>query len=133
MSLKQDRTQERIRVILSDLLLFEISDPRLQGVTITEVKVDLEIAYANVYVNALGDESRKDEILAGLQHAKGFLRREVGKRIHLRRVPDLIFHWDHTLEHGEHINQVIDKLDIPPAPIEEIMEEDNDDPLGFLD
>ncbi|GAB1422226.1 30S ribosome-binding factor RbfA [Anaerolineales bacterium] len=133
MSLKQDRTQERIRVILSDLLLFEISDPRLQGVTITEVKVDLEIAYANVYVNALGDESRKDEILAGLQHAKGFLRREVGKRIHLRRVPDLIFHWDHTLEHGEHINQVIDKLDIPPAPIEEITEEDNDDPLGFLD
>jgi ribosome-binding factor A len=114
MSIKQDRMAERIQSILSELLLREVADPRLQGVTVTEVQLDAELTFAKIYVNALGDEGRKDEVLAGLQRATGFLRREVGKHVHLRLTPELHFEWDATLEHGERLNQIISSLDIPP-------------------
>jgi ribosome-binding factor A len=113
MSLKKDRMNERIRIILSELLLREVSDPRLQGVTVTEVALDGEMMYANIYVNALADENRQSAVMEGLERAKGFLRREVGKRITTRNTPELLFHWDATLEHGERINQILDNLDIP--------------------
>ena len=115
MSIKRDRMNERIRAILSELLLREVADPRLQSITVTEVTLDPELMFADVYVNALGDESRQEDVLAGLEHAKGFLRREVGKRVRLRSVPELHFHWDFTLERGERINQLLASLDIPPA------------------
>ena len=131
MTLKQDRMAERIQVILSELLLREISDPRLQNITVTEVKTDPEIMLADIYVSALGDESREEEVMAGLDRAKGFLRRELGKRITTRNTPDLHFHWDHTLERGEHINQVLDSLVIPPAEPE--AEQENWDDLDNFD
>lgn len=118
MSIKRDRMADRIREILSQLLLREVSDPRLQGVTVTEVKIDQEYMFADIYVNALADEDRREEVLGGLKRAKGFLRREIGKRVRLRNTPDLIFHWDFTLERGERLNQIIAGLDIPPAPPE---------------
>lgn len=122
MTIKRDRMAERIQAILSELLLREIADPRLRYVTVTEVKLDPELMYADVYVNALADESRQDVVMAGLERAKGFLRREIGKRIRIRVTPELHFHWDETLERGEHMHQLISKLEIPPAPPEEQVE-----------
>jgi ribosome-binding factor A len=119
MSIKQDRVGGRIRQILSELLLREVSDPRLHGVTVTEVELDPELAYAQVYVNALGDESRHDEVMAGLERAKGFLRREVGSRVRLRKTPELRFHWDERLERGERINRLLSTLHIPPPSDDE--------------
>jgi len=119
MSIKQDRMSERVRTILSELLLREVRDPRLQGVTITEVKMDPELMFADIYVNALGDESRQNEVLYGLKSANGFLRREIGKRVRLRNTPELHFHWDVSLQRGERLNQLISSLDIPPAPDED--------------
>jgi ribosome-binding factor A len=113
MSIKQDRIAEQIQAILSTLLLREVADPRLKNITVTEVKIDPELMYANIYINALGDESRQDEVLAGLERAKGFLRREVAKRVRLRSAPELIFHWDVTLERGERLHQLLSSLDIP--------------------
>jgi ribosome-binding factor A len=104
----------RIRTILSELIRREISDPRLQHITVTGVELDPELQYARVYVNALGDESRHDEVMKALNHAKGYLRREVGKRVRLRNTPDLAFLWDESLEHGEQINRLLANLDIPP-------------------
>lgn len=123
MSIKRDRMAERVREILSELLLREIADPRLQGVTITEVKLDSELMYADVYVNALGEEHREKEVLLGLKHAGGFLRREVGRRIRVRNTPELHFHWDTTLERGEYLNQVINSLKIPKATDEDTEQE----------
>ncbi len=114
MSIKQGRMSDRIQQILSQLLLREIADPRLQGITVTEVQLDPELMVAKIYVSAMGDESRQDSVMTGLRRANGFLRREVGKRIRLRNTPELHFHWDHTLEHAERINQLISKLEIPP-------------------
>lgn len=113
MSLKHDRMNERIQVILSELLRREVSDPRLHNITVTDVRLDGEMMYADIYVNALGDESRSTEVLSGLQSAKGFLRRELGQRIRTRNTPELHFHWDATLEEAERLNQLIDKLEIP--------------------
>lgn len=119
MSIKQGRVGERIQTILSELLRREVSDPRLHNVTITEVKLDPELMFADVYVNALGDESRQAQVMSGLKSANGFLRREVGKRVHLRNAPQLHFHWDVMLERGENMNRLLNSLDIPPAPINE--------------
>jgi ribosome-binding factor A len=124
MSIKQDRMAERIQSILSELLLREVADPRLQSVTVTEVQLDGELMFARVFVNALGDEGRKDAVMAGLERANGFLRRELGRRIHLRNTPELHFHWDTTLEHGERLNQILSSLDIPP---EETQDDEYDD------
>lgn len=116
MSLKQERTADRIREILSTLLLMEVTDPALHDVTITSVELDAELEYANVYVNALGDETRQKEVLRGLTRANGFLRREVGKRIQLRRTPYLRFHWDTTLQAAESIDRVFRKIGPIPPP-----------------
>jgi ribosome-binding factor A len=128
MSIKQERMSERIRALLSELLLREVSDPRLQNVTVTEVSLDPELMFADVYVNALGDESRQEEVMSGLTSANGFLRREVGKRVRIRNTPELHFHWDNTLERGERLNKLINSLDIPPAP-----EEDDEDDFDYDD
>jgi len=128
-SFKQDRLTEQIRVILSEVLLRDVADPRLKNVTVTEVKLTSEFEFVDVYVNALGDESRHDEVLKGLERARGFLRRELGKRVRMRSTPDLHFHWDFTLERGERINALIEGLDIPPA--EDVEETDFDDEYDF--
>jgi ribosome-binding factor A len=116
MTVKQERMADRIREILSSLLLLEVTDPALQGVTVTDVRLDQELEYANVYVNALGDELREREVMAGLKRANGFLRHELSQRVKLRRAPTLRFHWDTTLIRGEAIEQAIDRLVVPPAP-----------------
>ena len=113
MSIKRERMSERIHQILSQLLLREISDPRLQDITVTDVTLDPELMYAKVYVSAMGDEDRESEVMQGLRRAGGYLRREVGKRIRLRNTPELHFYWDSTLAHADRINAIISRLDIP--------------------
>lgn len=112
--IKQERTADQIQMILSDLFLRGLRDPRLQGVTVTEVLVDRELMHANIYVNALGDESRQEEVMAGLASASGYLRREIAQRVQLRNAPQIHFHWDPRLAYAEEVNQLLDELDIPP-------------------
>lgn len=104
---------DRIHQILSQLLLREVADPRLRDITITEVKLDPELTVAKVFVSALADESREEDVMRAMKRAAGFLRRELGKRIRLRNTPELHFYWDHTLEQAERINQLISGLQIP--------------------
>jgi ribosome-binding factor A len=116
---RQQRTAEQLRMLLSELCLRQLSDPRLQGLTITEVTIDRELQYADVYVNALGDESREEAVIAALTKATGYLRRELASRLRLRTVPILHFHWDPTLAHAEHIGRLLDTLEIPAERDEE--------------
>ena len=64
--IRQQRTAEQIRTILSELFLRELRDPRVHGLTITEVKIDRELQSADIYVGALGDDAREEEVMAGL-------------------------------------------------------------------
>lgn len=109
-TLRAKRVADRIRAEVSDLLQREISDPRLALVTVTDVSVDRELAYATVFVSSVGDEARQKEILQALDGARGFLRREVASRMHLRSMPQLRFRWDPTPERGEKLARLIDDV-----------------------
>ena len=111
--IRRRRTAEQIKSLLSTLVLRDMRDPRLQGLTITQVRIDREMQYADIFVNALGDESREEEVMDALIGAKGYLRRELASRLELRTVPQLHFHWDPTLAHAERIDQLLESLNIP--------------------
>lgn len=113
MSYKQARMGGRIRTILSELLLREIADPRLHGLTVTEVTLDQEMQYARVYISGFDEDPK--EVMQGLKSANSFLRREVARRVQLRKAPELHFIWDETMQRGERINALIQSLDIPKA------------------
>jgi len=104
------RIAERIRQELSELLLMESSDPRLKGITITEVKVDRELAFAEVYVCTIEGSSRSLDVLSGLDHAHGYLRTALAHRMELRIFPRLLFHWDPTLENAYKIDRLINSI-----------------------
>jgi len=108
--MRASRIADRIREELSEMLIQEISDPRLAGISITDVTVDREIAYSDVYVSALEGAQRAEDVLAGLDHAQGYLRHELSQRIDLRVFPRLRFHWDPTFERAEKIERLIASL-----------------------
>lgn len=104
------RIADRIREVLSEMLIKEISDPRLAQVNITDVTVDRELAYANIFVSCIEGSTRSKEILEGLDHASGFLRRELAARVDLRAFPRLRFHWDPTPENADHIERLLNSI-----------------------
>lgn len=88
----------------------EIHDPRLAGISITEVSVDRELAYAEIYISAVEGSARSKEILAGMESASGFIRRMLTERVDLRTFPRLRFHWDPTPERADRIEQLLYSL-----------------------
>ena len=111
MTIKQERAAQLIMEVLGNLLMLEVTDPALETVNITEVRIDRELEYADIYVHARDD---KDQVMAGLERASGFLRRELAARTSFRRTPVLHFHWDATIEHTERIDELLNSLDIQP-------------------
>jgi ribosome-binding factor A len=109
-SVRLQRIADRIRQDLSELLIREISDPRLHQIFITDAKVDRELAFADIYVSAIEGSARSAEILEGLEHASGFLRRALAASIELRVFPRLRFHWDPTPENADHIERVLAEI-----------------------
>ncbi len=101
------RIEDRIQQEVSELLIHEVNDPRLKQIFITDVKVDRELAYAEVYVSAVEGVSRSAEVLAGLESASGYLRRILSSRMELRSFPRLRFHWDPTPENADHIEKIL--------------------------
>jgi ribosome-binding factor A len=108
--IRLQRIADRIRQDLSEMLIREISDPRLQQIFVTDVKVDRELAFADIYVSAVEGAERSVEILAGLKSASGFIRRALAGRIELRTFPRLRFHWDPTPENADHIERLLTQL-----------------------
>jgi ribosome-binding factor A len=130
--LRSQRIADRIREELSEILIQEISDPRLAGVSITDVTVDRELTVAEIYFSSLDGSERSQEILEGFQHAQGFLRRELSQRIELRVFPRLRFHWDPTFERAERIEKLIASLhSAEEAAVPEVeSDEDGEDASG---
>lgn len=101
------RIADRVRQELSEMLIREINDPRLHQIFITDVKIDKELAFADIYVSAIEGAGRSAEILAGLESASGFIRRALSSRVEVRAFPRLRFHWDPTPENADHIEKVL--------------------------
>jgi ribosome-binding factor A len=108
--MRAQRIGDRIAQELAEMLIMEINDPRLKGVSVTEVVVDRELAYANIYVSAVEGASRSPEILDGMRSASGFLRSELARRVKLRTFPQLRFHWDPTPDHADHIERLFARM-----------------------
>jgi ribosome-binding factor A len=112
------RLGEEIRKLVSDLILRELKDPRLSGiVSITGVDVTADHSHATLYISVLGDtkqqsadQQTKQEVLNAFQSAKGLIRKEIGKNIKLRHVPDLHFQIDTSQEYGRQIETIIAEL-----------------------
>ncbi len=104
------RIADRIRQELSDMLIRDLSDPRLKLVNVTDVKVDRELAYADIYVSAVEGSARSQEILDGLESASGYIRRTLASRVELRVFPRLRFHWDPTPENADRIEKMLAEL-----------------------
>jgi ribosome-binding factor A len=111
MSYRVERFNSLMREELMELLRREIKDPRLSGmISITAVETAPDLKYAKVFVSSLGGVAEKDEVLAGLTRAAGFLRSELTHKLDLRVAPELDFRWDESIEHGAHILELLDKV-----------------------
>jgi len=104
------RIADRIREEISAMMIKEISDPRLHQVYVSDVRVDRELAWADIYVSALEGQARSKDILAGMESATGFFRRTLAARVELRAFPRLRFHWDPTPEHAEHMEKLFAQI-----------------------
>jgi len=105
------RIGDRLRMELSEMLVKgEIHDPRLEGISVTDVIVDRELSYAEVYVSAVEGVSRSKEVLQGLEKASGFLRKTLAEKVELRVFPRLRFHWDVTPERADRIERLLAEI-----------------------
>jgi len=111
-SYRIDRINNLIRQEISELLHRQVKDPRLGGfITVTSVSTSPDLKYAKVYVSQLDAQANRQDVLSTLSTAAGFFRRELTKSLRLRRIPELSFHWDESIERGARILDLMDKLD----------------------
>jgi len=104
---RADRVADLLMAEISDILLRQVGDPRLKGVTITRVKVTDDLRLARIFFVEMGKESCTPEVKACLEKAISFVKRELGKRLKLRYVPDIIFKLDESFEYGSHIDRIL--------------------------
>jgi ribosome-binding factor A len=100
-----------LRRELATLLQNEVKDPRITTfVAITEVDTSPDLRYAKVFISHLGTEEEKKDLLKALKSASGFFRRELAGRIRLRRIPELTFIWDTSIEQGDRIARLLNRV-----------------------
>lgn len=104
---RTDRINEQLRQEIALLVRDEVRDPRVGLATITAVETSPELDHAKVYVSALGEEEQKREVLSGLRSAAPFIRGQLGKRLHMRRIPELHFEIDRVLEEAARIESLL--------------------------
>ena len=130
------RLGEEIRKVTSDLLLRELKDPRFTKnmVSVTAVDVSSDGSYATLYLTAFGlgknselTQEEKNGILDAFQRAKGKIRTEIGRKVKLRHVPELLFKFDTSMEYGRHMEEVLSKLNIPKDEEPEVDFDDEDE------
>ena len=107
---RPDRVAEAIRDELSQLLAREVHDPGVGFITLTRVKVSPDLQAARVYYTTMGDEKAQQETAKALKRATPFLRRQLGQRIRLRRVPEIAFFYDESIAQGDRIEQILQDL-----------------------
>ncbi len=104
---RADRVADLIKAELSDILLRRIRDPRIEFVTITDVKMSADLRSAKIYFVQLGKDRLDADLEAGFEKARGFLKRELGKRLRLRYMPEVLFLYDRSFEYGSRIDRLL--------------------------
>ena len=119
------RLNEQLKRELSELIRTQVRDPRAGVVTVTAVEMASDLGSARVFVRIIGDEAEFKETLAGLEAAAPFLRGLLGRILHIRRIPELRFREDRSMEHARRIEQLLSEVDVPE---EETVEVDAETP-----
>ena len=109
---RADRVADQIRMEVADILMRKIKDPRVHSVTVTGVELTADLRIAHVFVTTMETEEGEREVFAGLSKASGFVRAELGRRLTLRYLPEVIFKKDVSGLHGDRIYQLLDTLHI---------------------
>jgi ribosome-binding factor A len=108
---RPDRVGEQIREELSDILTRgQVHDPGIGFITLTRVQVTSDLQIARVFYTSLGDQKARKETARALDRATPFFRRQIGGRLRLRRVPEIEFRFDETIEHQDRIEQILQDL-----------------------
>ena len=106
-----ERVNSLIRQEISELLQRQVKDPRLGNlITVIDVSTSSDLRHAKIFVSRMGSEEEKQETLSVLAAASGFFRNELAKRLRLRRIPELSFQWDDSIERGDYLSQLIDEV-----------------------
>ena len=117
MAHRVERVNSLIRQEISELLQRQVKDPRLGNfVSVIAVSASPDLKFAKIFVSCLGGEKKKQETLDALAAASGFFRRELARRLKLRRVPELSFQWDDSIERGAHLLQILDQIAAENTP-----------------
>jgi ribosome-binding factor A len=104
------RIEEQLRIELSEII-DEIEDPRVGLATVTAVKVSPDLRHARVFISVIGDEAQRKKTMQGLNSAAHFARRSLSQRLtHLRRIPELTFAYDESIETGSRIDELLDQI-----------------------
>jgi ribosome-binding factor A len=111
---RKDRVAGLIREVISDIVVRRIKDPRVQGVTITDVRMSGDLKSARVYFSSLTDGKVEDH-KQGLDSAQGFIRRELRRELDLRYIPELAFFYDTAFDHSVKISQILKELEVPDS------------------
>lgn len=116
MSQRTDRVDELLRQEIGTLLAKEVQDPRIGFATITDVETSPDLRHAKVWVSVIGQKADRDETLRALDQAMGFIRRELGKRLRIKRIPDLHVRLDDSAERGTRVLHLLNELEAGADP-----------------
>jgi ribosome-binding factor A len=104
---RADKVGDQMREEISEILLKDLKDPRIGFVTITKVAVSDDLRQAKVYYSVFGGEQEKEDSFQGLESATGYIKRELGRRMRLKYMPEITFLFDDSLEYGAHIEELL--------------------------
>jgi len=107
---RADRVSDLLKEEISQLLLREVKDPYIGFATITDVKVSKDLQVAKVYYTILGDKKQVNDSAQALKRVSGFIKKQLGKRLKMRHIPDIIFKYDYSLEYGAKIDYILSHL-----------------------
>jgi ribosome-binding factor A len=101
--LRREKLRELFKVEASDVLQRQLRDPRIGFVSVTDVELSADLRHAKIFVSVLGSAEEKQQTMAALEHATGFVRSELGRRIKLRHTPEILFRLDESIERGTRV------------------------------
>lgn len=119
---RADRVADQIRMEVADILMRKIKDPRVRSVTVTDVELTADLRIAHIFVTTMEKDQAERDVFAGLSKASGFVRAELGRRLTLRYLPEIIFKKDVSGPRGDRVLQLLDELHVDadqagaPAP-----------------
>jgi ribosome-binding factor A len=119
---RPERVADQIRAEVSTMIARELHDPGVGFVTITRVQVSADLQHARVFYTSMGDAAARKNSARALERAASYMRRQIGRRLHLRRTPEVQFEFDQSIGHQDRVEQLLQEIasqqaDSPVAPI----------------